>query len=51
VYVVAYVLIFGAGLFFMARLVRRGFEAEAQLEPHAPAARPARPLSGATRAN
>jgi cytochrome d ubiquinol oxidase subunit I len=50
VYVVAYVLIFGAGLFFMARLVRRGFEPEA-LEPHAPAARPARPLSGATRAH
>ncbi len=50
VYVVAYVLIFGAGLFFMGRLVRRGFDADAQLEPHAPAARPARPLSGATRA-
>ena len=47
VYVAAYVLIFGAGLFFMARLVRRGFAADA--EPHGPAARPARPLSGATR--
>lgn len=50
VYVVAYVFIFGAGLFFMALLVRRGFQADAALEPHAPAPTPARPLSGATRA-
>jgi len=49
VYVGAYILIFGAGLFFMARLVRRGFESDAELEPGAPAATPARPLSGATR--
>src|SRR6185437_2194926 len=49
VYVLAYVFIFGGGLFFMARLVRRGFDADAELEPHAPAATPARPLSGATR--
>jgi hypothetical protein len=33
----------------MARLVRRGFESDAELEPGTPAARPARPLSGATR--
>jgi cytochrome d ubiquinol oxidase subunit I len=50
VYVVAYLLIFGGGLFFMARLVRRGFETDAELEPGAPPATPARPLSGATRA-
>jgi cytochrome d ubiquinol oxidase subunit I len=49
VYVVAYVLIFGGGLFFMARLARRGFESGEELEPEAPAATPARPLSGATR--
>jgi cytochrome d ubiquinol oxidase subunit I len=49
-YVLAYVLIFGAGLFFMARLVRRGFAAGAELEPEGPVATPARPLSGATRA-
>src|SRR5690349_19873907 len=49
VYVVAYIVIFGGGLFFMARLVRRGFQADAELEPQAPAATPARPLSGATR--
>jgi cytochrome d ubiquinol oxidase subunit I len=49
VYVVAYIFIFGGGLFFMARLVRRGFETHAELEPGAPAPTPARPLSGATR--
>jgi cytochrome bd ubiquinol oxidase subunit I len=49
VYVLAYVLIFGAGLFFMALLVRRGFQADAELEPGAPAGTPARPLSAATR--
>lgn len=50
VYVVAYVAIFGAGLYFMARLVRTGFEADAELKPDAPVAARARPLSGATRA-
>ncbi|MCC7326286.1 MAG: cytochrome ubiquinol oxidase subunit I [Burkholderiales bacterium] len=49
VYVVAYVLIFGAGLLYMARLVRRGFESEADLAPDAPTATPARPLSAAAR--
>ena len=49
VYVLAYVLIFGAGLFFMALLVRRGFQADPEIEPHGPAATPARPLSGAAR--
>ena len=49
VYVLAYVLIFGAGLFFMALLVRRGFQTDPHSEPGAHAATPARPLSGATR--
>jgi hypothetical protein len=43
-------LIFGAGLFFMALLVRRGFQADAGVEAGTPVATPARPLSGATRA-
>jgi len=50
VYVVAYVVIFGAGLLFMARLVRRGFEIDAGPAPDAPAATPARPISAAARA-
>jgi cytochrome d ubiquinol oxidase subunit I len=50
VYVVAYVFIFGAGLFFLARLVRTGFRREEELEPDSPSGTPARPLSGATRA-
>ena len=49
VYVVAYIPIFGAGLWFMARLVRKGFETEAELAPDAPAATPARPISAAAR--
>jgi len=51
IYVVAYILIFGAGLYFLARLVRAGFRGEAELEPDAPAPTPARPLSGASRAD
>ena len=50
VYVVAYVAIFGGGLYFMARLVRRGFAHDAELQ-RSPAPRPARPLSGATQAD
>ena len=50
VYVVAYVVIFGAGLYFMARLVRAGFKAADEVDPQAPVATPARPSSGATRA-
>src|SRR3954468_22824033 len=50
VYVVAYLVIFGAALLFRARVVRPGFEPRAELEPGAPPATPARPLSGATRA-
>ena len=49
VYVVAYVVIFGAGLLFMARLVHRGFETEAGAGADAPKATPARPISAATR--
>jgi cytochrome d ubiquinol oxidase subunit I len=49
VYVLAYLFIFGGGLLFMARLVHRGFDSDEALEAGAPAATPARPLSGATR--
>jgi cytochrome d ubiquinol oxidase subunit I len=49
VYVVAYVLIFGAGLVFMTRLVRAGFAPDEPLDGHPPVATPARPLSAATR--
>ncbi len=51
VYVVAYLLIFGAGFVFMRRLVRTGFasDGEESTAP-APVATPARPLSAATRA-
>ncbi len=49
VYMVAYVLIFGAGIFFMARLVRAGFgDGDAQEHGPHPVATPARPLSAAT---
>ncbi|HEY9446722.1 MAG TPA: cytochrome ubiquinol oxidase subunit I, partial [Burkholderiales bacterium] len=50
VYIVAYVLIFGVGLVILGRLVRAGFRGDAELEPEAPVATPARPLSAATRA-
>lgn len=45
-YVVVYTLIFGAGLFYLVRLVNRGVPAELP-EPHMNK-RPARPLSAAT---
>jgi cytochrome bd ubiquinol oxidase subunit I len=50
VYVIAYIVIFGAGLYFMRRLIRAGFRTDTELEPEAPVPTPARPLSGATRA-
>ncbi len=50
VYVVAYVAIFGTGLYFMAKLVRTGFEADAQFASDAIVATATRPLSGATHA-
>lgn len=50
VYVIAYMLIFGAGVFFMARLVRTGFASAGEEEAGPqPVATPARPLSAATR--
>lgn len=47
-YVTVYSLVFGAGAYYLVRLVRRGFPAA--VEPHEPklAERPARPLSAAT---
>jgi cytochrome d ubiquinol oxidase subunit I len=50
VYIAAYIVIFGAGLYFLLRLVRAGFAPREGLEPHGPIATPARPLSAATRA-
>src|SRR4051812_43395752 len=51
VYMVAYVLIFGAGFVFMRRLARAGFAGSLdQSTRHEPVPRPARPLSGATHA-
>ena len=50
VYIAAYIVIFGAGLYFLGRLVASGFEPAAPEPGDAPAATPARPLSGATRA-
>jgi cytochrome d ubiquinol oxidase subunit I len=47
VYVVAYVVIFGAGLVFMAQLVRNGFEPHAGLAKDMSGATPARPISAA----
>jgi cytochrome d ubiquinol oxidase subunit I len=49
VYAVAYVAIFGAGLYFMARLVRRGFETDPVLAADASTGTPARPISAAVR--
>lgn len=52
VYVIAYLLIFGAGVFFMARLVRTGFAVPTEAASGSQrVATPARPLSAATRAN
>ncbi|MEO5701320.1 MAG: cytochrome ubiquinol oxidase subunit I [Casimicrobiaceae bacterium] len=51
IYMIAYLLIFGAGIRFMGRLVKNGFETAAdEGTSSAPVATPARPLSGATRA-
>lgn len=50
-YVIAYVLIFGAGVVFMRRLVQQGFVDTAERDDgQEPVATPARPLSAATRA-
>jgi len=46
-YVAVYLIIFGAGIFYMARLARSGPPAHVEMrEPHL-TERPARPLSGA----
>ena len=47
-YITVYSLVFGAGAYYLIRLVRRGFPAD--VDPHEPklAERPARPLSAAT---
>ena len=47
-YIVVYSLVFGAGAYYLARIVRRGFPAA--VDPHEPklGERPARPLSAAT---
>ncbi len=50
VYMAAYFVIFGAGLYFLLRLVRGGMEEHKDPEPAGPMAGPARPLSGAPRA-
>jgi cytochrome d ubiquinol oxidase subunit I len=50
VYVVAYIVIFGSGIYFLARLARTGLD-KPPPGVHQPFATPARPLSGATRAN
>ena len=51
VYVVAYTVIFGSGIYFMRRLVRAGLDTAGDVETaHAPVATAARPLSGATQA-
>jgi cytochrome d ubiquinol oxidase subunit I len=49
-YIVTYLVIFGAGLYFLLRLMRGGFDAASDPEPAQPMARTARPLSGAARA-
>ena len=49
VYIAAYIVIFGSGLYFLSRLARTGFDTR---QPEAqPFATAARPLSGATRAH
>ena len=49
IYVVVYVAIFGAGLYFMARLVHTGFQTNAGHPPDTPTGIPVAPISGATR--
>jgi len=46
-YVIVYAIIFGAGFYYLLRLVKRGLPDE--LPEPAPDRRPARPLSAATR--
>jgi cytochrome d ubiquinol oxidase subunit I len=46
-YVVVYLIVFGAGIFYMARLARAGPPAHVEMREPSLAERPARPLSGA----
>ena len=48
VYIIAYVMIFGAGGYFMLRFLRAGPEPRPPVPEHHPVATPARPLSAAT---
>src|SRR5690606_23067229 len=47
-YIVVYAIIFGAGCYFLVRLVRRGPQAKAEDRGPRMGERPARPLSAAT---
>jgi cytochrome d ubiquinol oxidase subunit I len=47
-YITVYALIFGAGVYYLVRLVRRGFPSDAEAEHLALDKRAARPLSAAT---
>ena len=49
-YIAAYIVIFGAGLYFLLRLVRGGMDEAKDPEPAGPVGSPARPLSAAGRA-
>jgi cytochrome bd ubiquinol oxidase subunit I len=51
VYIAAYIVIFGAGLYFLGRLAAHGFDPAPPEPGAATVATPARPLSGATRAH
>jgi cytochrome d ubiquinol oxidase subunit I len=46
-YIVVYLVIFGAGIYYMVRLVRAGPPAVVEARDAGPGERPARPLSGA----
>ncbi|HKO87329.1 MAG TPA: cytochrome ubiquinol oxidase subunit I [Burkholderiales bacterium] len=47
-FVVVYALIFGAGVYYLLRIVKQGLPEHLPSRPPAPAQRPARPLSAAT---
>jgi cytochrome d ubiquinol oxidase subunit I len=50
-YTVVYVAVFGAGLYYLVRLVQRGLPEKLEGHEPRPAERPARPLSAATEAD
>jgi cytochrome d ubiquinol oxidase subunit I len=49
-YVLVYAIVFGAGLYFMVRIVQRGLQDAKEPQQPAPDERPARPLSAAAHA-